>query len=238
MEKTVRLNNYISSTGMCSRREADTLIKEQRVLVNGKLAVLGMKVNENDQVMVDSVLVTLKKKFVTLAYYKPQGIICTSEPSVKNNIIDAINYPERIFPIGRLDKDSEGLILLTNDGSIVNKILRSESNHEKEYIVYVHRPLDAHFKRKMENGIDIYNPVRHEMTTTLPCTVKLISDRGFKIILKQGLNRQIRRMCSALGYQVVFLKRIRIMNITLTNLNKGEYRLLSDQEYTELINQL
>jgi 23S rRNA pseudouridine2604 synthase len=197
-----------------------------------------MKVSEKDEVMVNDVLITPKKKFVTLAYYKPVGITCTSELSVKGNIIEAVNYPERIFPIGRLDKDSEGLILLTNDGSIVNKILRSESSHEKEYIVYVHRPIDPVFKQKMEKGIDIYNPVQHEMTRTQECKIKLIGDRGFKIILKQGLNRQIRRMCTALGYQVVFLKRIRIMNLNLTGLNKGEYRILSDEEYNELIKQL
>jgi 23S rRNA pseudouridine2604 synthase len=238
MEKTKRLNSYISSTGMCSRREADTLIEEKRVKVNGDIAVLGMRISENDVVMVDEIIIEPKQKFVTLAYYKPVGITCTSETSVEGNIIDAVNYPERIFPIGRLDKDSEGLILLTNDGSIVNQILRSEGDHEKEYLVYVHRPIDPVFKQKMEKGIDIYNPVQHEMTRTLPCTIKLIGDKGFKIILKQGLNRQIRRMCSALGYQVVFLKRIRIMNLTLTGLNKGKYRVLTDKEYNELMKQL
>lgn len=237
MEK-MRLNNYISSTGMCSRREADTLIEEKRVKVNGVIAVLGLRVDENDEVRVDDQIIQPKKKFVTLAYYKPSGITCTSEPNVKSNIIDAINYPERIFPIGRLDKESEGLILLTNDGSIVNQILRSENNHEKEYVVYVHKPIDREFKYQMEQGVEIFNPVKNEMTVTLPCKVRIIGEKSFKIILKQGLNRQIRRMCSALGYKVVYLKRIRIMNLTLDNLNKGQYRILSDDEYNELMNQL
>ena len=237
MEK-MRLNNYISSTGMCSRREADTLIEKKRVKVNGVIAVLGLRVDENDEVRVDDQIIQPKKKFVTLAYYKPSGITCTSEPNVKSNIIDAINYPERIFPIGRLDKESEGLILLTNDGSIVNQILRSENNHEKEYVVYVHKPIDREFKYQMEQGVEIFNPVKNEMTVTLPCKVRIIGEKSFKIILKQGLNRQIRRMCSALGYKVVYLKRIRIMNLTLDNLNKGQYRILSDDEYNELMNQL
>ncbi len=237
MEK-MRLNNYISSTGMCSRREADTLIEEKRVKVNGVIAVLGLRVDENDEVRVDDQIIQPKKKFVTLAYYKPSGITCTSEPNVKGNIIDAVNYPERIFPIGRLDKESEGLILLTNDGSIVNQILRSENNHEKEYVVYVHKPIDREFKYQMEQGVEIFNPVKNEMTVTLPCKVRIIGEKSFKIILKQGLNRQIRRMCSALGYKVVYLKRIRIMNLTLDNLNKGQYRILSDDEYNELMNQL
>lgn len=237
MEK-MRLNNYISSTGMCSRREADTLIEEKRVKVNGVIAVLGLRVDENDEVRVDDQIIQPKKKFVTLAYYKPSGITCTSEPNVKGNIIDAVNYPERIFPIGRLDKESEGLILLTNDGSIVNQILRSENNHEKEYVVYVHKPIDREVKYQMEQGVEIFNPVKNEMTVTLPCKVRIIGEKSFKIILKQGLNRQIRRMCSALGYKVVYLKRIRIMNLTLDNLNKGQYRILSDDEYNELMNQL
>lgn len=238
MENQMRLNNYISSTGLCSRREADTLIEEKRVKVNGVTAVLGMRVNEGDEVLVDDLPIKPKKKFVTLAYYKPSGITCTSEPDVKGNIIDAVNYPERIFPIGRLDKESEGLILLTNDGSIVNQILRSENEHEKEYLVYVHKPIDREFKYLMEQGVEIFNPVKNELTVTQPCKVRIIGEKNFKIILKQGLNRQIRRMCSALGYKVVYLKRIRIMNLTLDNLNKGQYRILSDDEYNELMKQL
>jgi 23S rRNA pseudouridine2604 synthase len=238
MENQMRLNNYISATGLCSRREADTLIEEKRVKVNGVVAVLGMRVNEEDEVLVDDLPIKPKSKFVTLAYYKPSGITCTSEPDVKGNIIDAVNYPERIFPIGRLDKESEGLILLTNDGSIVNQILRSENEHEKEYLVYVHKPIDREFKYLMEEGVEIFNPVKNELTVTQPCKVRIIGEKNFKIILKQGLNRQIRRMCSALGYKVVYLKRIRIMNLTLDNLNKGQYRILSDDEYNELMKQL
>ncbi len=238
MENQVRLNNYISATGLCSRREADTLIEEKRVKVNGVVAVLGMRVNEDDEVSVDDKVLKAKQKFVTLAYYKPAGITCTSEPDVKDNIIDAVNYPERVFPIGRLDKESEGLILLTNDGSIVNQILRTENEHEKEYVVYVHKPIDREFKYAMEQGVEIFNPVKNEMTVTNPCTVKIIGEKNFKITLKQGLNRQIRRMCSELGFKVVYLKRIRIMNLTLDNLNKGQYRILSDDEYNDLIKQL
>ena len=238
MENQIRLNNYISATGLCSRREADTLIEEKRVKVNGVVAILGMRVNEEDEVLVDDLPIQPKKKFVTLAYYKPAGITCTSEPDVKGNIIDAVNYPERIFPIGRLDKESEGLILLTNDGSIVNQILRSENDHEKEYLVYVHKPIDREFKYLMEEGVEIFNPVKNELTVTQPCKVRIIGEKNFKIILKQGLNRQIRRMCSALGYKVVYLKRIRIMNLTLDNLNKGQYRILSDDEYNDLMKQL
>jgi len=238
MENQMRLNNYISATGLCSRREADTLIEEKRVKVNGVIAVLGMRINEEDVVLVDDLPIKPKKKFVTLAYYKPSGITCTSEPDVKGNIIDAVNYPERVFPIGRLDKESEGLILLTNDGSIVNQILRSENEHEKEYLVYVHKPIDREFKYLMEEGVEIFNPVKNELTVTQPCKVRIIGEKNFKIILKQGLNRQIRRMCSALGYKVVYLKRIRIMNLTLDNLNKGQYRILSDEEYNDLMKQL
>lgn len=238
MENQVRLNNYISATGICSRREADTLIEEKRVKVNGVVAVLGMRVNEDDVISVDEKVLKPIQKFVTLAYYKPAGITCTSEPDVKGNIIDAVNYPERVFPIGRLDKESEGLILLTNDGSIVNQILRTENEHEKEYVVYVHKPIDREFKYMMEQGVEIFNPVKNELTVTNPCTVKIIGEKNFKITLKQGLNRQIRRMCSALGFKVVYLKRIRIMNLTLDNLNKGQYRILSDEEYNDLIKQL
>lgn len=175
----IRLNNYISATGLCSRREADSLIEEKRVTVNGVTAVLGMRVNETDEIKVDDKQLISKKKFVTIAYYKPAGITCTSEPDVKGNIIEAVNYPERVFPIGRLDKESEGLILLTNDGSIVNQILRSENEHEKEYLVYVHKPIDREFKYMMEQGVEIFNPVKNELTITNPCTVKIIGEKNF-----------------------------------------------------------
>lgn len=233
-----RLNNYISASGLCSRRDADQLIIDGRVLVNGVLAVVGMKVSDDDLVLVDGVKINSKEEHVTLLYFKPAGITCTSEPGVKGNIIEAINYPVRIFPIGRLDKDSEGLILLTSDGSIVNKILRAENAHEKEYIVHLSSSIKPDFKKKMESGVEIYNPVRSEMTKTLPCRVKIVNDTTFIIILNQGLNRQIRRMCSALGYHVVRLKRMRIMDFQLGNLKKGEWRQLSNTEVENLMSLL
>lgn len=233
-----RLNNYISSSGYCSRRDADQWIIDGRVTVNGVLAVVGMKVSDHDIVLVDGVEIKPKHQHVTLLYYKPVGITCTSEPQVKGNIIESVNYSQRVFPIGRLDKDSEGLILLTSDGSIVNQILRVENAHEKEYIVHVSSSIKPDFKRKMETGVEIYNPVRSEMTKTLPCKVKVLSDTSFSIILNQGLNRQIRRMCSALGYRVVSLKRIRIMHFVVGNLKKGQWRLLSENEMSELMSAL
>jgi 23S rRNA pseudouridine2604 synthase len=234
----IRLNNYIGATGLCSRREADDYIAQGRVSVNGVRAVLGMKVDENDIVLLDGKPLQGEPRKVTIAYHKPVGVTCTSERSVEGNIIDALAYPERIFPIGRLDKDSEGLILLTSDGSIVNRILRAENGHEKEYIVNLTSNIKPGFKKAMENGVTIYNPVRHEMTKTLPCKVKIESDTAFKIILNQGLNRQIRRMCSELGYTVARLKRIRIMNIDLGFLPKGKWRELSEEEYAGLVGML
>jgi 23S rRNA pseudouridine2604 synthase len=197
-----------------------------------------MRVSDDDLVLVDGVKINSKEEHVTLLYFKPAGITCTSEPGVKGNIIEAINYPVRIFPIGRLDKDSEGLILLTSDGSIVNKILRAENAHEKEYIVHLSSSIKPDFKKTMESGVEIYNPVRSEMTKTLPCRVKIVNDTTFIIILNQGLNRQIRRMCSALGYHVVRLKRMRIMDFQLGNLKKGEWRQLSNQEVENLMSLL
>lgn len=234
----IRLNNYIGATGLCSRREADDYIAQNRVTVNGIPAVLGMKVDEGDVVMLDGKIIEGEAKKVTIAYHKPVGVTCTSERSVEGNIIDAINYPIRIFPIGRLDKDSEGLILLTSDGSIVNRILRAENGHEKEYIVNLTSNIKPGFKKAMENGVTIYNPVRHETVKTLPCKIKIESDTAFKIILNQGLNRQIRRMCSELGYTVARLKRVRIMNIDLGFLPKGNWRPLSDEETAGLLGML
>ena len=231
----MRLNNYISATGLCSRREADQYIIDRRVTVNGELAELGMQIGEEDQVTLDGNLLTPKSEFVTIAYHKPVGIICTSETEVEGNIIDAIGYPERIFPIGRLDKDSEGLILLTNDGSIVNRILRAENSHDKEYIVNVTRPLGKNFKSSMERGLDIYNPVKHEVQQTKPCVVKILSPTTFMITLNQGLNRQIRRMCSVLDYRIVRLKRERIMNINLGSLPKGKWRKLTPDELSGML---
>ncbi|MED4583302.1 23S rRNA pseudouridine(2604) synthase RluF [Brevibacillus choshinensis] len=224
----MRINKYISETGFCSRRESDKLIEAKRVTINGKLAELGSTVEPGDDVRIDGQPVGTKKKAVYIVLNKPVGITCTTELHVKGNIVDFVNHPERIFPIGRLDKDSQGLILLTNDGDIVNKILRAENNHEKEYIVTVDKPITPQFVQGMSSGVRILG------TVTKPCKVTKISDRVFKIILTQGLNRQIRRMCQAFGYQVRQLKRVRIMNIQLDNLKVGQWRDLTHQELEEL----
>lgn len=229
-----RLNVAIAKTGLCSRRQADTYISENRVTVNGLVAVLGTQVNEGDIVELDGKPLGGKAELVVLAYHKPKGITCTTDIEIEGNIIQAVNYPIRIFPIGRLDKDSEGLILLTSDGDIVNKILRAENAHEKEYYVKVNLPLMGDFKELMEDGVEIFNPVKNEMTTTLPCRVKVINEQSFYITLSQGLNRQIRRMVATLGYRVVYLKRNRIMHINLGDLPKGQYRLLTEEEITRL----
>ncbi|MCB0410363.1 MAG: 23S rRNA pseudouridine(2604) synthase RluF [Flavobacteriales bacterium] len=224
-----RLNKAIAETGYCYRREADKLIDERRVKVNGVIAELGTKVSDKDEISVNGKVITKEVENVYLAFNKPVGIVCTTDTRVeKDNIIDFINYPERIFPIGRLDKPSEGLIFLTNDGDIVNKILRSRNNHEKEYIVTVHKKITSKFISDMSNGVPILD------TVTKKCKVKRIDDFTFNIVLTQGLNRQIRRMCDYLGYNVVTLKRVRIMNVGLGNLKIGEYRHLTSQELAEL----
>ena len=227
----MRINKYFSQLGICSRREADKLIDSQRVKVNNEIAVLGTKIKEGDKITIDNELIKPKnKKKILIAFNKPKGIVCTTNRSVeKNNIIDYINYPERIFPIGRLDKLSEGLIFLTNDGSLVNKILRSRNNKEKEYIVEVNKSINTDFIRKMSNGIPILN------TVTKNCKIVKVSSTTFKIILTQGLNRQIRRMCEFLGYKVVSLKRTRIMNINL-DVDTGKWRHLSSSELDLLNN--
>ena len=219
-----RLNKYISETGICSRREADKLIEQGKVLVNGKLPELGTKVGKNDEVKVNGRLLKTRKAPVYIAFNKPVGITCTTELHVEGNIIDYINYPERIFPIGRLDKPSEGLIFLTSDGDIVNKILRAANNHEKEYVVRVNKVLTDTFIEQMGNGVDIGDAV------TQKCKVFAEGQFVFRIILTQGLNRQIRRMCEALDYGVVTLKRIRIMNVKLDGIKKGEWRHLTEEE--------
>jgi 23S rRNA pseudouridine2604 synthase len=226
-----RLNKFISETGYCSRREADKYIEEGRVTINGIVPELGTKVSTKDEVRIDGKLIREKtEKSVYLAFHKPVGIECTTNLDIRNNIIDYINYPKRIFPIGRLDKASEGLIFMTNDGDIVNKILRARNNHEKEYTVTVNKPLTDRFIERMGNGVPILE------TVTRKCKVEQISKFNFKIILTQGLNRQIRRMCEYLGYEVTALKRIRIINISL-DLPVGRYRDLTDNEIREL-NQL
>lgn len=228
MEELKRLNKFIAETGYCSRREADRLIEEGRVTINGIVPEMGTKVTPDDEVRIDGRLITEKKdKNVYLAFNKPVGIECTTNLDVRDNIVDYINYPKRIFPIGRLDKASEGLIFMTDDGDIVNKILRARNNHEKEYIVTVNRPITDRFIQRMGSGIPILD------TVTRKCHVEQISKYVFKIILTQGLNRQIRRMCEYLDYDVVALKRTRIINISL-DVPVGRYRDLTPAEITEL----
>lgn len=224
----MRLNKFISEKGICSRREADRLIESGKVIVNGQIAKIGMDVCEDDNILVNNKPLEQREDFVYLAFNKPVGITCTTDTSIKGNIISYINYPKRIFHIGRLDKPSQGLILLTNDGDIVNKILRAGNNHEKEYLVTVDKPISEEFIKKMSNGIPILN------TITKKCFVKRESKYVFRIILTQGLNRQIRRMCEYLGYSVKRLKRIRIMNITLDGICEGKWRYLTDDEMNKI----
>ncbi|MBD8523460.1 23S rRNA pseudouridine(2604) synthase RluF [Lysinibacillus fusiformis] len=224
----MRINKYLSETGIISRRGADKWIAEGKVTINGEPATIGSQVENGDIVCVDGKEVKKEQQLVYIALNKPVGITSTTERHIKGNVVDFVNHPLRIFHIGRLDKESEGLLLLTNDGDIVNKILRAENHHEKEYIVQVDKPITEQFINKMGAGVDILD------TTTLPCYVEKISDKVFKIILEQGLNRQIRRMCSALGYSVKRLQRIRIMNIKLGNLKVGQWRDLTDKEQVEL----
>ncbi|QYJ67373.1 23S rRNA pseudouridine(2604) synthase RluF [Flavobacterium litorale] len=223
-----RLNKFISETGYCSRREADKLVEEGRVTINGVVPEMGTKVTIDDEVRIDGKLIREKTgKRTYLAFNKPVGIECTTNLDVKNNIVDYINYPKRIFPIGRLDKASEGLIFMTDDGDIVNKILRARNNHEKEYVVTVNKPITDRFIQRMGNGIPILD------TVTRKCKVEQISKYIFRIVLTQGLNRQIRRMCEYLGYEVTGLKRIRIINISL-DVPVGRYRDLTATEIKEL----
>ena len=223
-----RLNKFISEKGYCSRREADKLIEDGRVTINGIVPQMGTKVKPSDKVCIDGVSINeTEEKLVYLAFNKPEGIECTTNIAVPDNIIDYIDYPTRIFPVGRLDKYSSGLILLTNDGEIVNKILRARNNHDKEYLVKVDRPISKEFIKQMGNGVPILE------TVTRKCRVEKITSFTFKIILTQGLNRQIRRMCSFLDYEVVELKRTRILNISL-DLPLGQYRDLEEEELAEL----
>ena len=228
-EHKLRINKFLSQAGFCSRREADKFILDERVTINGIVAKMGEKIGPNDDVSVDGERISKKpNKKIYIILNKPKGIVCTTDSGVeKNNIIDYINHPKRIFPIGRLDKTSEGLIFLTNDGDIVNKILRAKNKHEKEYHVTVDKPITHEFIQQMSKGVPILN------TVTRPCEIKRIKDYEFKIILTQGLNRQIRRMCEYLGYRVKKLKRIRIMNIKL-DIPLGEWRYFNDQEFSEL----
>ncbi len=224
-----RINKYLSESGYCSRRAADKLIDQGRVTINGVVPEMGTKICEEDEIRVDGKLVsTPQEDFVYIAFNKPVGIVCTTNTKVeKHNIIDFINYPKRIFPIGRLDKPSEGLIFLTNDGDIVNKILRARNHHEKEYIVTVNKPVTKQFVEHMSKGVAILD------TVTRQCDVKQVNKFTFKIILTQGLNRQIRRMCEVLDYRVTQLKRVRIMNITL-DIPVGQWRNLTKKELQEI----
>ena len=225
---STNLNKYISSTGICSRREAEKLITANRVTINGKPTQLGNRVFEGDVVKIDGRALQPKPKTLYIAFNKPVGIVCTTDSKERKNIVKYINHPERLFPIGRLDKPSEGLIFLTNDGDIVNKILRAGNNHEKDYVVKVDKSITDDFIQKMGNGIPILG------TVTKKCKVTKISEKTFQIVLTQGLNRQIRRMCEYLGYEVVKLQRTRIMNVKLDCLKIGDWQELTEQELSEI----
>ena len=228
----VRINKYLADSGKCSRRAADQLIKDGEVFIDGRVAQLGDRVLPGMKVSFrgENVKNNIKRKYIMLN--KPVGIICTADPNEPDNVVSFIDHDDRIYPIGRLDKDSEGLLLLTNDGDIVNRILRASEKHEKEYEVRVDKPVNYDFIKKMENGVHILG------TTTLPCKVTKTGDRTFNIILTQGLNRQIRRMCEALGYEVRALRRVRIMHLRLGNLKTGKWRNLTPTELSELFRQL
>lgn len=224
----IRLNKYLSDCGVCSRREADRLIEADKVMVNGIPALMGQRIGQNDKVTVDGKIVVMEEKLVLLAVNKPVGIECTSDRSNPCNIIDFLHYPKKIFYIGRLDKNSHGLLLMTNDGDLANKVAKAVNHHEKEYIVKVNKKINKQFIQNMSKGVAILDTITRE------CDVRQISDYTFGIILTQGLNRQIRRMCEALGYRVTDLKRIRVMNIELGTLVEGTYRMVSDKEISEL----
>lgn len=228
MEEMIRLNKFLSEAGVCSRREADRLIESGRVFVDGKRAETGMKVSSAQEIKVGKKVVSKGNEMVLLAVNKPVGIVCTEEKREKKNIIRFLNYPTRITYIGRLDKDSEGLILMTNNGDIINKMMRAGNRHEKEYKVTVDKPITPEFLEKMGAGVPILD------TVTRPCKIRQIGKYKFDIILTQGLNRQIRRMCEYFGYKVTRLERIRVMNITLGNLKPGEYRKVTEKELEEL----
>lgn len=233
----MRINKYIASSGMCSRRKAEEFINNQQVYINGQLATLSSTVEDSDKVIVNGKKIEPIAKEIYLLLNKPVGITCTTERHIDGNIIDFVNYPERIFPIGRLDKDSSGLILLTNQGDLVNKVLRSEEGHEKEYEVTVDRKISDEFIQNLSNGVKIYNPVTNSYVVTQPCVVHQTSTRSFTIVLQQGYNRQIRRMCSAFDYHVQALRRTRFLFLTIQDLAVGKYRNLNEQEIDLLLKQ-
>lgn len=226
--ESIRLNKYLSDAGICSRRQADRWIEEKKITVNGETARTGMKIALDSEVCIDGKPIKKEEKKVLLAMNKPAGIVCTAEKREKNNIVDYMKYPKRIYPVGRLDKDSTGLLLLTNDGELVNKIMRAGNYHEKEYLVSVNKPVTEEFCRKMSCGVAILD------TVTRPCKVEKTGEKSFRIILTQGLNRQIRRMCETLGYRVLTLQRVRIMNIRLGSLKEGTWRSIEGKERKEL----
>ncbi len=230
-DDSIRLNKFISESGVSSRRGADRLIEEGRVTINGRMAVVGDKASDSDTVCVDGKRIGRSSSDIIIAFNKPRGITCTANPDDPDNIIDFIGYPERIYTIGRLDKDSEGLILLTNNGELANAVMRSRGEHEKEYLVTVDHDITEQFIRRMSNGVEILGRM------TKRCKVERISDRQFRIVLRQGLNRQIRRMCGTLGYTVMELKRIRVMNVELGKLPVGKYRDLTMEERDEICRQ-
>lgn len=227
----IRLNKFLSDSGYCSRREADRLIDGGKVTVNHEVAVMGQKVTLKDIVKVNRQIISREEEQIVIAFNKPVGVECTTDAGNPDNIVDYIGYHKRIYPIGRLDKNSQGLILLTNDGSLVNHILKASNYHEKEYVVTVDKPIDNEFVQKMSSGVEILNQV------TRPCKVTRVNKHTFHIVLTQGLNRQIRRMCESLGYKVQKLKRIRIMNIHLGNLPMGQYRNVTDEELAQIMKQ-
>jgi len=232
--KSMRLNQFISSSGLCSRRKVDVLIKEGKVTVNGDQISLGHVISESDRVEVDGQLINAKENDIYLMLNKPPGVTCTAASQIEGNIIDFVNYPERVFPVGRLDKQSEGLIILTNDGSIVNELLLQENNNEKDYMVTVDKKITATFIDEMAKGVEIYNPRKKGNVLTKPCKVIQIDDNCFKITLSQGLNRQIRRMCRRFQFNVTRLQRIRIKELPLGTLALGEWRQLSEEEIAGL----
>ena len=235
----IRLNKFLSEAGVCSRREADRMIEEGRITVDGRKAETGMRVRPDQEIKVGKKVISMgQEEEVLLAVYKPPGVICTTDRREKCNIVDYVGYPTRIYPIGRLDKDSEGLILMTNIGSLVNKMMRAANYHEKEYLVTVHKPVTAGFLEQMSKGVRIRKEERGEVlldAMTRPCQVEKLGKCSFRIILTQGLNRQIRRMCETLGYRVTHLKRIRVLNIELKGMRPGNWRKVTDKELKELL---
>lgn len=227
-QESIRINKFLSEAGICSRRGADRMVEDGRVTINGTVAQLGDRIQPGQKVCVDGKPVSREDERILLAYHKPKGIVCTSAKKEKNNIIDYLNYPKRIYPIGRLDKDSEGLLMLTNDGELANEIMKARNYHEKEYEVTVSRPVTETFLRGMAGGVPILD------TMTRKCQVEQTGKRSFRIVLTQGLNRQIRRMCEYFGYRVTKLVRVRIMNIYLGDLPVGKYRELTEKEWAEL----